>query len=100
MKIKYYENDLHENLDLLHVHYAIPHAFAALAAKQILASQGISLPIITEVFFLLLFLMKIANALPMFRKSSSFTSSGKIPRMSYALKTSSAFDMCDRFRFY
>ena len=38
-------------------------------------------------------LMKMANALPMFRKSSSFTSSGKIPRMSYALKTSSAFDI-------
>ena len=38
---------LHEKLDLLHVHYAIPHASAALSAKQILASKGIDLPIIT-----------------------------------------------------
>ncbi|MBC8266098.1 MAG: N-acetyl-alpha-D-glucosaminyl L-malate synthase BshA [Flavobacteriales bacterium] len=38
---------LHEKLNLLHVHYAIPHASAALSAKQILASQGIHIPIIT-----------------------------------------------------
>jgi len=38
---------LHEKLNLLHVHYAIPHASAALSAKQILASQGIYIPIIT-----------------------------------------------------
>ena len=38
---------LHEKLNLLHVHYAIPHASAALSAKQILASKGIDLPIIT-----------------------------------------------------
>lgn len=36
-----------EKLDLLHVHYAIPHASAAYMAKQILASQGISIPFIT-----------------------------------------------------
>ncbi|HKL03265.1 MAG TPA: N-acetyl-alpha-D-glucosaminyl L-malate synthase BshA [Cryomorphaceae bacterium] len=36
-----------EKLDLLHVHYAIPHASAALMAKQILASQGIFIPFIT-----------------------------------------------------
>ncbi len=34
-------------LDLLHVHYAIPHAYAALSAKQILAEKGIKIPIIT-----------------------------------------------------
>ncbi len=34
-------------LDLLHVHYAIPHASAAHLAKQILAEEGISLPFIT-----------------------------------------------------
>ncbi|MCB0505578.1 MAG: N-acetyl-alpha-D-glucosaminyl L-malate synthase BshA [Cyclobacteriaceae bacterium] len=34
-------------LDLLHVHYAIPHASAAYQAKQILALQGINLPFIT-----------------------------------------------------
>ena len=38
---------LHEKLNLLHVHYAIPHASAALSAKQILAAQGIYIPIIT-----------------------------------------------------
>tara|TARA_B100000902_G_C27322533_1_gene925735 strand:- start:11074 stop:12216 length:1143 start_codon:yes stop_codon:yes gene_type:complete len=38
---------IYEKLDLLHVHYAIPHASAALSAKMILASKGIDLPIIT-----------------------------------------------------
>ncbi|MDP2387153.1 MAG: N-acetyl-alpha-D-glucosaminyl L-malate synthase BshA [Bacteroidota bacterium] len=37
----------YENLDLLHVHYAIPHASAALMAKQILAKQGYNIPFIT-----------------------------------------------------
>jgi N-acetyl-alpha-D-glucosaminyl L-malate synthase BshA len=36
-----------ERLDLLHVHYAIPHASAAYMAKQILKSQGIYVPVIT-----------------------------------------------------
>jgi N-acetyl-alpha-D-glucosaminyl L-malate synthase BshA len=36
-----------ENLDLLHVHYAIPHASAAYMAKQILISQGIFIPVVT-----------------------------------------------------
>jgi len=35
------------NLDLLHVHYAIPHASAAYMAKQILLSQGRVLPVVT-----------------------------------------------------
>ena len=39
--VKYYK------LDILHVHYAIPHASAAYLAKQILASQGIHIPFIT-----------------------------------------------------
>lgn len=34
-------------LDLLHVHYAIPHASAAFMAKMVLASHGIKLPFIT-----------------------------------------------------
>src|SRR4051812_6789407 len=37
----------YEKLDLLHVHYAIPHASAAYMAKQILASEGIHIPVIT-----------------------------------------------------
>ncbi len=36
-----------EKLDLLHVHYAIPHASAAYMAKQILKTEGIDLPVIT-----------------------------------------------------
>jgi N-acetyl-alpha-D-glucosaminyl L-malate synthase BshA len=35
------------NLDLLHVHYAIPHASAAYMAKQILRKQGKNIPVIT-----------------------------------------------------
>jgi len=35
------------NIQILHVHYAIPHAAAAFMAKQILAKKGISLPVIT-----------------------------------------------------
>jgi len=38
---------LYENLDLLHVHYAIPHASAAYMAKQVLASSKRHLPFIT-----------------------------------------------------
>lgn len=37
----------YEKLDILHVHYAIPHASAAFMAKQILASQGIDIPFVT-----------------------------------------------------
>ncbi|MFN0031550.1 MAG: N-acetyl-alpha-D-glucosaminyl L-malate synthase BshA [Flavobacteriales bacterium] len=37
----------YEKLDLLHVHYAIPHASAAIIAKQVLAEEGIHLPVIT-----------------------------------------------------
>jgi len=35
------------NLDLLHVHYAIPHSVCALLAQQILASRGRRLPFVT-----------------------------------------------------
>lgn len=38
---------VHENLDILHVHYAIPHAAAAYMAKNILREKGIDLPVIT-----------------------------------------------------
>ena len=37
----------YEKLDVIHVHYAIPHASAAFMAKQILATQGISIPFVT-----------------------------------------------------
>ena len=37
----------YEQLDILHVHYAIPHASAAFIAKQILVKQNIEVPVIT-----------------------------------------------------
>lgn len=37
----------YEKLDLLHVHYAIPHASAAYMAKQILKTEGIEIPVVT-----------------------------------------------------
>ncbi|PRY89180.1 N-acetyl-alpha-D-glucosaminyl L-malate synthase BshA [Mongoliibacter ruber] len=37
----------YEQLDLLHVHYAIPHASAAYMAKQILKEEGIYIPVVT-----------------------------------------------------
>jgi len=38
---------LHEKLDILHVHYAIPHASVAYMAQQILKTHGLYLPIVT-----------------------------------------------------
>ena len=35
------------NLNLLHVHYAIPHASAAVNAKRILAEAGLNVPVVT-----------------------------------------------------
>ena len=37
----------YEGLDLLHVHYAIPHAMSAVQARQILAGQGLHVPVVT-----------------------------------------------------
>ncbi len=34
-------------IELLHVHYAIPHAYAGYMAKQMLADEGINIPMIT-----------------------------------------------------
>ena len=36
-----------EQLDLMHVHYALPHATSAYLAKQIMAERGIHVPIVT-----------------------------------------------------
>lgn len=38
---------MNHNLDLLHVHYAIPHASAAFMAKQIIQKSGRNIPVIT-----------------------------------------------------
>jgi N-acetyl-alpha-D-glucosaminyl L-malate synthase BshA len=38
---------LKHKIDLLHVHYAIPHAYASFMAKKMLADEGVVLPLIT-----------------------------------------------------
>lgn len=38
---------LYEKIDLLHVHYAIPHAAVAYMAKQILKTKGLDIPVVT-----------------------------------------------------
>lgn len=35
------------NIELLHVHYAIPHAYAGYMAKQMLKDEGITIPMVT-----------------------------------------------------
>lgn len=35
------------SIDILHVHYAIPHAYAAYMAKKMLIDEGIEIPIVT-----------------------------------------------------
>jgi len=35
------------NIDILHVHYAIPHAYAGYMAKEMLKEEGIHLPMVT-----------------------------------------------------
>ena len=37
----------HYDIEVLHVHYAIPHAYAGYMAKQMLKEEGIDLPIVT-----------------------------------------------------
>ncbi|MFV1980786.1 MAG: N-acetyl-alpha-D-glucosaminyl L-malate synthase BshA [Rhodothermia bacterium] len=37
----------HAGLDLLHVHYAIPHATSAVQARDILSASGIRIPVVT-----------------------------------------------------
>jgi N-acetyl-alpha-D-glucosaminyl L-malate synthase BshA len=37
----------HAGLDVMHVHYAIPHAASAVMARQIAATEGLDLPVVT-----------------------------------------------------
>lgn len=37
----------HAGLDILHVHYAIPHATSAVMARQILDTEGLHVPVVT-----------------------------------------------------
>lgn len=47
LAVKMHEVALEQSLDLLHVHYAIPHATSAWLAKQMLAQSGRALPVVT-----------------------------------------------------
>ncbi|MHB1311212.1 MAG: N-acetyl-alpha-D-glucosaminyl L-malate synthase BshA [Gemmatimonadaceae bacterium] len=47
LAVKMHEVATQQNLDLLHVHYAIPHATSAWLAKQMLAETGHDLPVVT-----------------------------------------------------
>lgn len=47
LAVKMHEVAQQHSLDLLHVHYAIPHATSAFLAKQMLAGTGRTLPVVT-----------------------------------------------------
>ena len=47
LSTRMFEVATYYNLDLLHVHYAIPHAISALLARQMAEAQGRHLPFIT-----------------------------------------------------
>lgn len=66
----------YEKLDLLHVHYAIPHATAAYMAREILRSQGLNVPFITTLH---------GTDITLVGKDSSFE-----PAISFAINESDA----------
>jgi len=47
LSTKMVEVTLEHELEILHVHYAIPHAYAAFMAKQILKDKGINIKVVT-----------------------------------------------------
>lgn len=47
LAVRMHDVVLSQGLDLLHVHYAIPHATSAWIAKEMLATQGRALPVVT-----------------------------------------------------
>ena len=47
LAVRMHDVVLSQGLDLLHVHYAIPHATSAWIAKEMLATQGRQLPVVT-----------------------------------------------------
>jgi N-acetyl-alpha-D-glucosaminyl L-malate synthase BshA len=66
----------YEKLDLLHVHYAIPHASAAYMAKKILEDQGIIIPFVTTLH---------GTDITLVGKDSSF-----VPVVTFAINNSDA----------
>jgi len=47
LAVRMHEVASQQKLDLLHVHYAIPHATSAWLAKQMLREAGLDLPVVT-----------------------------------------------------
>ena len=47
LAVRMHEVATQQRLDLLHVHYAIPHATSAWLAKQMLRDTGVELPVVT-----------------------------------------------------
>ena len=47
LAVRMHEVATQQKLDLLHVHYAIPHATSAWLAKQMLLEAGVNLPVVT-----------------------------------------------------
>ncbi|MCC7003869.1 MAG: N-acetyl-alpha-D-glucosaminyl L-malate synthase BshA [Gemmatimonadaceae bacterium] len=47
LAVRMHDVVLSQGLDLLHVHYAIPHATSAWIAKEMLREQGMKLPVVT-----------------------------------------------------
>ena len=73
------------NIDLMHVHYAIPHAYAAFMAQKMLEDQGFRVPIVTTLHGTDITLV---GNLPVYKTSVNFSinSSDYITTVSDSLK--------------
>lgn len=82
------------SLDILHVHYAIPHAYAAYMAKQMLKEQGIDIKVVTTLHGTDITLV---GSHPSYKKSVEFSinNSDAVTTVSNSLKkqTLDSFDI-------
>ena len=85
---------IHEKLDVLHVHYAVPHAAVAYLAKNILKSKGVNLPVITTLHGTDITLIGMDHSMASVVEFS-INQSNEITAVSHALKeqTLSSFDI-------
>ena len=72
-------------LDILHVHYAIPHAYAAFMAKQMLKTKGIDVKVVTTLHGTDITLV---GSHPIYKKAVEFSinNSDVVTTVSYSLK--------------
>lgn len=75
-----------ENIDILHVHYAIPHAYAGYMAKEMLKQEGIEVPMVTTLHGTDITLV---GSHPFYRPAVSFSinNSDVVTSVSQSLKT-------------